>query len=245
MTTTNHKGTVLKDHKKVGQKLIPPLMQLPNLKEMSFKDNTLPTLIWLSAIFLRSSDRTAVNNIIEFCIDCKKILDNDASPPLAFMNNFDKLQDEDKTKILDKLRMSPRLAFLRAQLCHQHHLLAGYPLSFLFEDYRYGVDRAEALDMLKEDVSALLDRYSLHATKVQTTVMISMTATGKLFFGPNIDIPDFNAVFLEPESDEGRRVASFVRANLNAGAGFQDLEGGSNTWSKSFWQQAFSMESCS
>src|SRR5690606_16621152 len=123
MTTSNHTGKILKDHKKVGQKLIPPFMQLPNLKETSFRDNTLPTLIWLSAIFLRNPDRTAVNNIIEFCIDCKNILNNDSAPPLAFMNNFDKLQIDDKKKIVAELHNSPRLAFLREQLCHQHHLL--------------------------------------------------------------------------------------------------------------------------
>jgi hypothetical protein len=245
MTQGNHKGGVLRDHKKVGQRLIPPFMQIPNLKETSFRENTLPCLIWVSAIFLRATDREAVHNIIEFLISCREILDDDKSPPLVFLNNFDKLNDEQKLKIINNLNDDARLNFIREKLVHQYHLLNKYPLAFIFENYTYGIDNEEALDLLKEDVSALLDRYTLHSTKVQTTAFISMTATGKLFLSSKIDLPDFNSIFTAPDSDESKRVASFVRANINAGAGFRDVEGGESEWSKSFWSQSFDLEACS
>ncbi|ELL0578882.1 hypothetical protein Q6U58_003743 [Vibrio cholerae] len=219
MVKGNHQGQILRDHKKVGQKFIPPLMQLPNMKETSFRDNTLPCLIWLSAIFLRNPDRQSVHYVIEFLVKCKDILDG--------------------------IENQAMLNFLRESLVHQHQLLENYPLDFLFEDYAYGVDKEEALEQLKEDVSALLDRYTMHSTKVQTTAFVSMTATGKLFLSSAIDLPDFNSIFTAPDSDESKRVASFVRANINAGAGFQDAEGGENEWSKSFWSQCFDMEACS
>lgn len=245
MAKGNHQGQVLRDHKKVGQKFIPPLMQLPNMKETSFRDNILPCLIWLSAIFLRNPDRQSVHYVIEFLIKCKGILNDDKSPALVFLNNFDKLTAEQKGKISEGIEDQAMLNFIRESLVHQHHLLEGYPLGFLFEDYVYGVDREEALEHLKEDVSALLDRYTMHSTKVQTTAFVSMTATGKLFLSSAIDLPDFNSIFTAPDSDESKRVASFVRANINAGAGFQDAEGGENEWSKSFWSQCFDLEVCS
>jgi len=245
MVKGNHQGQVLRDHKKVGQKFIPPLMQLPNMKETSFRDNTLPCLIWLSAIFLRNPDRQSVHYVIEFLIKCKDILNDDKSPALVFLNNFDKLTSEQKRRISEGIEDQVMLHFLRESLVHQHHLLEDYPLGFLFEDYVYGVDREEALEHLKEDVSALLDRYTMHSTKVQTTAFVSMTATGKLFLSSAIDLPDFNSIFTAPDSDESKRVASFVRANINAGTGFQDEEGGENEWSKSFWSQCFDLEACS
>lgn len=245
MAKGNHQGQVLRDHKKVGQKFIPPLMQLHNMKETSFRDNILPCLIWLSAIFLRNPDRQSVHYIIEFLIKCKGILNDDKSPALVFLNNFDKLTAEQKGRISEGIEDQAMLDFLRESLVHQHHLLEDYPLGFLFEDYVYGVDREEALEHLKEDVSALLDRYTMHSTKVQTTAFVSMTATGKLFLSSAIDLPDFNSIFTAPDSDESKRVASFVRANINAGAGFQDAEGGENEWSKSFWSQCFDLEACS
>lgn len=147
--------------------------------------------------------------------------------------------------ISDGINDQDMLIFLRENLVHQHHLLEDYPLDFLFEDYIYGVDKEEALELFKEDVSALLDRYTMHSTKVQTSAFVSMTATGKLFLSSEIDLPDFNSIFTSPDSDESKRVASFVRANINAGAGFMDTEGGENEWSKSFWNQCFDMEDCS
>jgi hypothetical protein len=215
------------------------------MKETSFRDNTLPCLIWVSAIFLRNSDRQSVHFVIEFLIKCKEILDEDKSPALIFLNNFDKLTVEQKRKILKGINDSAMIDFLRESLVHQHHLLDDYPLDFLFEDYVFGVDRDEALEHLKEDVSALLDRYTMHSTKVQTTAFVSMAATGKLFLSSKIDLPDFNSIFTAPDSDESKMVASFVRANINAGTGFQDTEGGKNDWSKSFWKQCFDMEACS
>ncbi len=244
MKKSNHQGSVLKDHKQVGRKLIPPMMQLPNMKETSFRDNTLPCLVWMSAIFLRANDRMAVHFLTEFLVKCKDILDDEKMPPLAFLNNFNKLSKQDKDKIIAELNDDAMLQFLRENLEHQHHLLKEYPLSFLFDDYPYGVDKDDALNLLKEDVDALLDRYTSHSTKVQTTAMVSMAATGKLFFGPKIDIPDFNAIFTDPDSKESKRVASFVRCNLNAGAGFGAIEGGKNEWSDSFWKDVFLISEC-
>lgn len=244
MKKPNHQGRVLKDHKQVGRKLIPPMMQLPNMKETSFRDNTLPCLIWMSAIFLRESDRKAVHYVTEFLIKCKNILNDEKMPPLAFLNNFEKLSEENKRAIVNELNDDAMLQFLRDNLEHQHHLLEGYPLAFIFENYPYGVDKDDALNMLKEDVDALLDRYALHSTKVQTTAMVSMMATGKLFIGSGIDLPDFNAIFTDPDSDESKRVASFTRCNINAGAGFGPIEGGENEWADSFWKQVFSISEC-
>lgn len=127
MIQGNHQGSVLKDHKKVGKKLIPPLMQLPNLKETSFRDNTLPCLVWFSAIFLRNPDRQAVHNIVEFLIKCGEILSNDEYSPLAFLNNFDKLIPEQKKRILNQFDDYNMLTFICQNLVHQFHLFKNYP----------------------------------------------------------------------------------------------------------------------
>ncbi|WP_417535588.1 hypothetical protein [Methylophaga sp.] len=245
MKKGNHQGKVLTDHKKVGQRLIPPFMQLDNLKEVSFKNNTLPCFIWVSALLLRLHDKLAVHCLIEFLQECHEIINDEKSPPLIFLNNFDKLESAKKTEVVKKVKKKDNLRVLRENLCHQDFLLKNYPLSFLFDDYKYEIDHGVALEMLKEDVSALLDRYSSHATKVQTTALVSMAATGKLFISSEINIPDFNVIFTHPESDEAKEVASFVRASINAGAGIQDIEGGENNWSNNFWEQVFHLEKCS
>ncbi len=47
MAKNDHKSRILQNHKKEGQKLIPPLTRLLNLKEISFQDNTLPVRLQL------------------------------------------------------------------------------------------------------------------------------------------------------------------------------------------------------
>ncbi len=240
----NHKGKVLKDHKKVGQRLIPPLMQLPNMRGTSFRDATLPCLIWISAIFNRNSDRNSVNNIMEFITMCSELSNDDKCPSLAFLNSFNKLSSEQKLNILNNFKNKENLNFIRENTAHIYHLFPEFPLNFIFEDYLYGVDKLEAIEYLKEDVFCLLDRYCHHATKVQTTAFVSMAATGKMMISSEIDMPDFNAIFTDPESDECKKVASFVRASLNTGLGFSSEEGVTNEWAKSFWKQSFELEKC-
>lgn len=239
----NHKGNILQDHKKVGQRLIPPMMQLENIKETSFREDTLPCLIWISAIFLRLSNRQAANIIVDFVVSCDKTLEGE-SPRLAFLNNYNELSPENKRSILDN--MDPdMLEVLRENLVHQYHLIKDYPLAFLFDGYEYSIDRDEAIDFLTEDVDALLNRYTQHSTKVQTTAYVSLAATKKIFISSKIDMPDLNCIFTAPNSDDAKKVASFVRASLNAGAGMLgEIEEQHNLWAASFWKQAFDLRGC-
>ena len=244
MAKGNHQGRVLTDHKKVGKKLIPPLMQIPNVREVSYRDNMLPNLVWVSAIFLRNPDKKSVHCIVDFLIRCKEVLADDNLPALIFLNNFDKLRSEQKSKILESLKDRSMLNFIRENLTHQFNLFDNYPLSFLFDGYS-GLNKENDLNKLKEDVAALLDRHTLHSTKVQTTAVVSMMATGKLILPSSIYLPDFNSIFTSPNSHESQRVASFVRASLNNNDMFEDTENNMHDWSKSFWKQSFALEGCS
>lgn len=240
MKKSNHKGKILQDHKKVGQKLIPPLMQLVNMKEVSFQKDTLPCLIWMSAIFLRNKDQKAVHNIVDFLTKCADFSEEDESFNFALFNDFNKLNFAEKQRIINVLSLD-LLSFMRKSLEHQYLLFNNYPLAFIFDGYTCKVDKERAIELLKEDVSSLLNRYSMHSTKVQTTVVYSMALAGKIVLSSNIDIPNFNSIFIEPESLESQKVASFVRSILNLG----NLCNEDNSWSKLFWQQCFDMEGCS
>lgn len=238
------KKRVLADHKKVGKRLIPPLMQLHNVKLISFQTTTLPCLIWVSAILLRNPDREAVHYIVEFLIMCKEILADDQLPPLVLLSTFDQLNQQQQSKLVSNIKDKEMLDFFQNSLVHQFSLLKNHPLSFLFDSSHHNVDRERALIELKEDVAGLLDRRSPHSTKVQTTAFASMAATGKVVFSSKIELPDFNAVFTDYDSDESKRAAAFVRASINASPHFEGHEDTGSEWSRSFWKQTFEMEQC-
>ncbi|GAB6071017.1 hypothetical protein JCM30760_21140 [Thiomicrorhabdus hydrogeniphila] len=240
----NHKGKILTDYKKVGSKLIPPLLQLPMVQETSFVDKTLPNLIWMSAIFLRAQDKIAVDTIMDFIVRSTELLGDDNHLDLAFLDAFSELSKEQKKTIYDEFKDSDTLDFICDNVAHQHFLIDDYPLAFLFDDFVFGVDREEAIESLKEDVGALLDRYSPHSVKVQATAFISMNASGRCLLSSEMNLPDFNSIFINPYSEESRRVGGFVRANLNAMAGMRQSQNQVSVWPEYFWEKSYFLAKC-
>lgn len=238
------KKQVLTDHLRKGKRLIPPIMQLEKLVETSFRDDTLPDLLWMSAIFLRHRDREAVSRILEFTEICNDSLNRKDAPPLGYLGNFERLSTEEKKGIHSALFEANLLKKIQDDLWHHHRLFPAFPLAFLFKNVEFSDLKTLAIDRLKEDVDALLDRHSRHATKVQTTLVVSMLQSQKLFFGPDISVPDFNSIFTAPDSDGAKRVASFCRANLNAGMGLRSSEQTKSLWALQFWTHAFALDGC-
>jgi hypothetical protein len=242
--TDRKKSTVLADHHRQGKRLIPPIMRLNNIVEVSFRDTKIPELVWMSAIFNHVPDREAVRGIIEFLIACNsEINDEKKAPPLSFLSNFLILTAEQKKKIVESESCKSYLPFLREHLWHQMQLLDDYPLAFIFEQ-RPDRDRLVAIERLKKDVAGLLDRYADQATKVQTTAVVAMMATDKMFIAKHIDFPHPDVIFTAPDSSDAKRVASFVRATLNAGAQLDADAELAKSWVESFWSQAFNLEGC-
>lgn len=238
------KKGVLADHKREGKRLIPPMMRLPNVVETSFRDTKIPELIWISALFNRAQDKAAVDGVVEFQITCQKAIAIDDAPPLSFLSNFDRLSASQKNAIVSDSDCSKWITILQKELWHQHMLFDRYPLAFIFPD-RHESDRTEAIARLKQDVHGLLDRYSHHATKVQTIAIVAMMDTGKMYINKSIDFPDPNLIFTNPDSLEAQRVASFARAGLNAGTNMDTDNDVANRWVDDFWSQTFKLEGCS
>ncbi|OHV96529.1 hypothetical protein AKG95_17530 [Janthinobacterium lividum] len=233
------KNRILSDHKRIGKRLVPPIMQLPNVVATSFRDEVLPDLIWLATLFRKLDDRTAVNLSIDFVKLCSSALP-EKSPPLIKLGNFDELSTDSKDLILAKFKEWPGRKLLLSTLGYQAELFPDYPLAFLFDDEWKG--GSASIAQLKDDVTVLLDRYAYPATKVQVTALVALATSGKLFFAKGVEIPDFDAIFTSPDSDAAKRAASFARANLNAGVGLE--EGRSERWVSSFWHQSHYLEGC-
>jgi hypothetical protein len=234
---------VLSDHHRRGKVLVPPMMQLPNLVETSFSDAKIPELIWISALFNWTDDRSAVNAVIEFQLACQKITKSDQLPTLSFLSNFDRLSKAQQGAINSDAECGRWIGILKRALWHQNALFERYPLAFIFQAQE-DVDLDEALARIKKDVHELFDRRSHHATKVQTTAVIGMMATGKIVLNSSINFPDPNRVFDTPESSDARKVASVVRAVLNTGSNMDTDATIAARWVNDFWTQAYSLEEC-
>ena len=225
------------------------MKQIASMQEVSFVDELLPSLVWMAALYLRCGGRRATKVITEFVKDSEAVFGDKRPQPLHEIGNFSLLSKEQKIDIYNAVRDKEYFETLLENLEHQHHILQDYPLSFLFDGHIYGVDKAEAVEMLSEDVKTLLDRYSSIATKVQVTAVYTTLETGRLKISNKIDLPDFNTVFTKPESDEANRAAAFARANMNGSIGIfrqdnDELNITAHSWAKDFWAQTFKLSGC-
>jgi len=225
------------------------MKQIANMQEISFTDELLPSLIWMAALYLRCDGRRATKVIVEFIKDAESVFGEKRPQPLHEIGNFSLLSSEQKQIIYDAVKDKKYFETLLDNLEHQYHLLKDYPLSFLFEEHIYAVDKIEALEMLSEDVKNLLDRHSSIATKVQVTAVYTTLETGRLKICHPVKLPDFNAIFTEPDSDEAKHAAAFARANMNGSIGMfrqdnDELNIKAHSWAKYFWAQTFKLSDC-
>ena len=58
----NKNRSKIKQHKRTGKKLVPPLMQVPNVNLTSWRDNRLPEILW-AAILISNLERNKVLDI--------------------------------------------------------------------------------------------------------------------------------------------------------------------------------------
>jgi hypothetical protein len=52
---------ILPGHKQIGKRFIPPMKQIPNMRQMSYVNDMLPELIWLGLI----NDRWAAAGLVD------------------------------------------------------------------------------------------------------------------------------------------------------------------------------------
>lgn len=97
---------ILRDHKQVGKKFIPPMKQIPGMRETSFVNDMLPELIWLGLI----NDKTGFvdgarffEKVIEAVIEA---VDESQKGNYALLSAYGTLPTEQREKFLGGL--SPR-----------------------------------------------------------------------------------------------------------------------------------------
>lgn len=235
---------MLSGYRRKGKRFIPPIFRLPGVVETNFRQEKIPELFWVSSIFLRLSDIQAIETVVQFVKACEDRLGKDSTKPLVFISNFLALSPEQMADLMADPRCQELFPILGQFLSHHIRLLEGYPLGPLIPLMSNTKKDGSAVEQLKSDVGELLDRRSHHATKVQATALISLMVTGRMHISRHIPVPDLNAIFASPGSEEAEKAAGFVRSSLNAGSGFYVDGDVSASWRNSFWSQTYGLSPC-
>ena len=235
------KAEVLKGHKKVGSKYLPPLMTYLKLDTISWAHDMLPELLWLALLRDQKGYSVAVSNAIQLSDIMNNVVQGQRKCGFSLASDFDGELQGENDEIISKIDSS-----LRESLDSCVGLITKFypqfPMKWLvsekwMEDTSVGL---EGLEQIKNAIRVCGDRTSKPAMECQVLAFVMEAKAGELQVDSGI-AHDPNLISEYPESDESRKMAAQVRAALNAYVGHHKK---TRTWPNYFWRHSFEISTC-
>lgn len=234
---------VLAGHKKVKSRFIPPLMQLPNLRETSYVNDMLPHVVWMSLLIQDHGKRDGIRYAFDLAKLAHEVHGSEKHFNFAICGSYSHLTEDELARLVQRLTDEGRLDLYRQSLSplvalHPTCPMAGLGLPGSLQE------RATLIGCLRDAVDAILDRYENPAAIMHANVFGIRAATGGLFIADHIEMPDLDALVFNPESDAAKQAASFVRSSAMQEFSFDEDEG-YRVWPKAFWDANYRLDPCS
>lgn len=231
-----HQGARIKDHKRLGKKLIAPYGQLPNMELTSWRDDRLPEVLWAALLSAQMDQpeylevfRTIASSASENRdIDCSGMSHSKFASYTD--DQFDRLfapiiNDATLTALLQPLR-------LFEELPDSSHWNRHIP-EFTNEEKMWGlVDKAVANNTWHQ---------SQIATDVSWMIVVCMIASGKMNF-PETMNEQYREIMEYPNHGDMREVRPSIRSVEQVCSRLDDSRG--DKWPTDFWRDCLSRTPC-
>lgn len=232
----------LEGHKKQGKRFIPPMKQIPGMREQSYINDMLPELIWLGLIHEKGGyvlGHYTLKGVMDAVKD-RRTDDSEKPVNFAMQYAYSTLSQAEKESILNRWKSEGILDDIQ-------HALA--PLTLLYDEFSMRfvgppstvIPHDELVLRIRNCVGNHLDKYQVPGVALHGAMIMTRLIAGKLFFSKDMEIPDFNAAINNPESDDGRRASSFMRATAIGEMGMLEVP---SSWAKYFWNRNAAISHC-
>jgi len=233
---------VLEDHKRIGKRFIPPfLYQIGPLSEVSWVDEIMPELIWISLLIDRYGYRQGVKLALQLSKSAIGAYKSEKCEFFAWVSSFERLSEEEREILVRNLEGLGVLSDISAGLRPLLSLYPDCPLSFLADHPIHPADND--LDLMKNIVEKLYARRDVFATRVQATAIYFAFVAGCLKVAEGTGLADFPEVEKYPDTEKSKQVAASVRASLNGLYG-EARDRHSTEWPLIFWNRGLALEGC-
>lgn len=227
-------------YKREGKRFIPPMKQLPMMREQSYVNDMLPELIWLGLIHDRKGYRFG-SRTLETIVEVSRTWPRNGKPlNYALQAAYTDLADTQKADLLEALSSASLIDDIRFALAPLVLLYDNFALSFVGPP-SVAIPRETLVQRITDSVKKHLDKYEPPGIALNGAMLLTRLAAGTIKFSSHIEIPDFNSVFERPDSDEAKRAASFMRANAMGEFGMLEL---APAWAKHFWNRGAELTPC-
>lgn len=234
------KKTLLEGHKRVGKRFIPPMLQIPQLQQTSFVDDILPELVWIGLLndqlgYVRGA------RVIEQVFRCVEDLRTDNQHGnFALMSTYRVLNASQKSELANRLDHAGPATLIRVAIAPLVLLYDDCPLNF-FGPPSAMITEDELVARMRHCIGRTIDRYETPATVLYGAMLIYRLVSKTIQFSRDMELPNFNAVIDAPESEEAKRAAGFMRANVMSEFASLNLP---KAWAKHFWSRNFAISPC-
>lgn len=240
----SHQKQVLSDHKREGKVFLPPfLAEMGKLTPVRWLDDILPNILWIGILLDSLPEQRAVQIALKCAQEANRILSPEKAKSFAFVAEYYGIDSDQAKRIREALSNEGVLIDLQSSLFPLVSLYSECPLGILFDDYakeKYRVDLDNSIDKVKRVVRNCLNRQGRPAMIAQTTAIYIMMVVGKLYIHEGSLLEKIEDIFGYPDTEESKRVASIVRATINA---IKLIEKTSD-WSAYFWRHGYEISIC-
>lgn len=237
-----HRKGVLQGHKRVKSRFVPPLMQLPNLRETSYVNDLLPHVLWMSLLNDAVGLKQGIHASFELAKLARSIHVSEKHVNFAVCGNFNNLSPSENEMLLEELRRRGTLNQYQDALSPLLSLHPNCPMRALATPHESD-QHPKLVARLRISVANVFDRYSTSASIMHANVITIRASTGGLFFAKHIEMPDFDSLVHSPDSEKAKRAASFARSS-SMQEFMSDAEGRHLEWSKLFWNTNYRLDAC-
>jgi len=242
---------VLKDHIRRGRKLIPPILDMRTpIQETVWHVERLPELFWLAFVGNRIGDRRTLDLAYEMAVaveaTIKRLRANDKAFRAYILSEHDTCSDTERKQIVVEHSGSAWLRELQPHFADMGVLWRYLPVGYLVSAPADESAKPRVVSEVKGMLRACFHRHAKGALIVQASTVALELLTNKLFVAEGLDIPDLNAIFDYPETEESQHAASFVVTTCSMTVlARQGTAGASRfTWPRSFWNDCYRQERC-
>lgn len=240
---------VLSDHKRVGKRFIPPLLQTGPVYDLSWANCTLPEVLWIGLL----NHHYGLKRGASLSLSLSKAAAA-ANPPsigkwYVLTSAYSFLVEKEREDVLDTLKNGNELAALKSALADFIALYPECPLAFLFEGQVPVIkDLQQTLGLFQEFLRSFFNKGGTPATLAQAhSVYIGFVTNIMNIFEGVSSFDNFPEIEHYPETEESRLIGASVRATVGAMFTFF-LEEHSYShftpWSKYFWNRGLEITNC-
>lgn len=253
----------LKDHKRSGKILKPPMRTFPGMTSVPWLRDTFPDMLWLCALIKQHGDK-------EGMLLAAKVLDriyavglpaghdtDDSSGPVMLtgeLTSFDHVPEHLRGEVLQALKADglyeEAFPWLLVRALSKYDNVPGRWILSGWEGNTQIVGADEPEQLLRSVVEASSHGQSSTATKAKAMILRAYLQAGKISFPPEIGREWADILPRYPDQiseEERRRIEPSIRASFMAfaaGLGEDGEPSRSLKWAMSFWRQNWKLYPC-